>query len=313
MAETMEALGRKLATGEELRSVVGTMKGLAAVSIHEYERSVRSLRSFTRTVELGFQILFERHPEALPREGHARGERPAVVVIGSDQGMCGTLNREIVSHSRRWLSEHGDEWAGEPLICAAGARVVRRWEMAGVSPDELIDLPGSVEGISRTIQDLVLRIDEWQRERGIGRVIVFHQVPQQRTSHRPHTQQVVPLDVSRMRVISRRQWRTNQIPGIPEEAGWREILAGLTREDLRISLFRSFAEARAAEHGARLAAMQSAERNIEERLEELSRRYHRVRQGQITREILDIVAGFEALEGSDRNGPRSAQEAATGA
>lgn len=298
MAETMEALGRKLGTGEELRSVVGTMKGLAAVSIHEYERSVRSLRSFTRTVELGFQILFQRHPESLPRDGRLRNERPAVVVIGSDQGMCGTLNREIVSHARRWLSEHAGEWRGEPLICASGARVVRRWEMAGVIPDQIIALPGSVEGISRTVQELVLRIDEWQREEGIGRVVIFHQAPRQRTSHRPHTQQVVPLDVSRMHVISRRTWRTNQVPDTPEGVDWREVLAGLTREDLRISLFRAFAEARASEHGARLAAMQSAERSIEERLDDLRRRYHRVRQGQITREILDIVAGFEALEGA---------------
>ena len=59
------------------------------------------------------------------------------------------------------------------------------------------------------------------------------------------------------------------------------------------------AEALASEHATRLAAMQSAERNIEERREDLTAAYRRKRQEKITRELMDVVAGYEAVGGRE--------------
>ena len=58
------------------------------------------------------------------------------------------------------------------------------------------------------------------------------------------------------------------------------------------------AEAKTAEHGARLSAMQAAEQNIDDRLVTLRTRYHQLRQALITEELLDVVSGFEALDSS---------------
>lgn len=76
---------------------------------------------------------------------------------------------------------------------------------------------------------------------------------------------------------------------------WEDLLTGLLRQDLFIALYRAVAEAKAAEHGARLAAMQAAEQNIEERLDQLRNEYHQLRQAEITEQLLDVVSGFEAL------------------
>jgi F-type H+-transporting ATPase subunit gamma len=84
------------------------------------------------------------------------------------------------------------------------------------------------------------------------------------------------------------------LPASPHERG--VLLAGLLREDLFIALYRAVAEAKTAEHGARLSAMQAAEQNIEERITTLRNQYHQLRQAQITEELLDVVSGFEALE-----------------
>jgi F-type H+-transporting ATPase subunit gamma len=64
-------------------------------------------------------------------------------------------------------------------------------------------------------------------------------------------------------------------------------------------LFRASAESLASENASRLAAMQSAERNIEDRLDDLNRQYRHERQTSITEELLDIAAGFEALGGGE--------------
>jgi F-type H+-transporting ATPase subunit gamma len=66
------------------------------------------------------------------------------------------------------------------------------------------------------------------------------------------------------------------------------------RQHYFVVLFRACAESLAAEHGSRLAAMQAAEKNVDERLEEVTGRFRRVRQERITSELLDVVSGFEA-------------------
>ena len=81
-----------------------------------------------------------------------------------------------------------------------------------------------------------------------------------------------------------------------------DLLAALLREWFFVELFRVCAESLASEHASRLLAMQTAERNITDRLAELNTVYRQQRQEAITSELLDVVAGFEALAGS-----RSAQ------
>lgn len=77
----------------------------------------------------------------------------------------------------------------------------------------------------------------------------------------------------------------------------RELLSALLHQYFAVTLFRACAESLASEHGSRLSAMQSAEKNLEERLEEVTSEYQRIRQDAITGELLDVVSGFEALKG----------------
>jgi len=77
---------------------------------------------------------------------------------------------------------------------------------------------------------------------------------------------------------------------------WPTLVA-LVREYLFVSLFRAYAESLASENASRLAAMQSAEKNIDELLEDLNRNSHRLRQSDIDEELFDVVSGFEAMIG----------------
>jgi F-type H+-transporting ATPase subunit gamma len=79
-----------------------------------------------------------------------------------------------------------------------------------------------------------------------------------------------------------------------------QLFQSLIREYLFVSLFRAFAESLASEDASRLANMQVAERNIEDRLGELFSQFRQSRQSSITSELLDIVAAFEAFKGNGR-------------
>ena len=83
-------------------------------------------------------------------------------------------------------------------------------------------------------------------------------------------------------------------------AGGTTTLRALIREYLFISLFRACAESLASENASRLAAMQRAEKNIDELLEDLNRTFHRLRQSGIDEELFDVVSGFEALSGEEQ-------------
>jgi F-type H+-transporting ATPase subunit gamma len=77
--------------------------------------------------------------------------------------------------------------------------------------------------------------------------------------------------------------------------GGTGALRALIREYVFVSLFRACAESLASENASRLAAMERADRNIDELLENLHGTFHRVRQGGIDEELFDVLSGFEAL------------------
>lgn len=291
---TLETLDRKLRIGEELHSVVATMKGLSAVAIHDYERAMAALREYTTVVERGLQVVFFRRPDSVPEEPPDRG-RVAMIVIGTDQGLCGPINREIAITARDWSEEHRVD-PEQRLVVALGLRAARELELLGMPPSEHEDLPGSVDGISRVVDDLIVRIDGWRTTEDVHRVLVFFQHPMQRTQRTPRMFQVLPADANRLRGIAERPWPTGMLPSFPH--GREELLSALLREDLFVALYRALAEAKTAEHGARLSAMQAAEQNIEDRIADLRVAYHQLRQAKITEEILDVVSGFEAFEDS---------------
>ena len=77
-------------------------------------------------------------------------------------------------------------------------------------------------------------------------------------------------------------------------------LRALLREYLFVSLFRACAESLASENASRLAAMQRADKNIDELLENLNGKFHRLRQAGIDEELFDVISGFEALSGEKK-------------
>lgn len=108
---TIEALKRRIDSTRKLKSVVCTMKSLAAVNIRQYEGAAASLSDYTRTVEMGLQAVLMNRPGARVLVRKAPLERVGAVVFGSDQGMCGPLNEGIVRHARETLAA----WMSRPM------------------------------------------------------------------------------------------------------------------------------------------------------------------------------------------------------
>lgn len=290
--ETVEHLKRRIESTEDLQSVVKTMKALAAVKIRQFERAAESLEDYHQTVVMGLCALFRSGGADRAILRTAPGRTPGCVVFGSDQGMCGQLNDQVVAHTLTYLEELGVDPA-ERVVLAVGERARSRLEEQGQPVEATMAVPGGVDGITPRVRDLLQKITVWQ-ERGVARVILFHSEPLSGASYRPRTVRLLPLDRAWIRQLQETPWPTRALPffrGDPQG-----LFSGLIREYLFAGLFRAFAQSLASENASRLASMQGAEKNIEERLAELQNRFHQQRQMSITEELLDIVAGFEALQ-----------------
>ena len=290
--QTLDVLKRRINSAEDLYSIVRTMKALAAVSIRQYEKAVASLVEYNRTTELGLHVILTDRGQELLEEELRPGERAGAIIFGSDQGMCGQFNDVIAEFAVNNLIEMGIGKEDSPRL-SVGVRVEARLLGTGYPSDEHLSLPGSVAGISPLVQSVLLAIDGWRLDQDVNSIYLFYNRPISGAAYRPTMVRLLPIDVERLRSIETKTWPSHSLPVFTMDR--RRLLAALIRQHLFVLLFRAFAESAASENAARLAAMQSAERNIEDRLAELNQQYHGLRQNSITSELLDIVSGFEVL------------------
>ncbi len=291
MSDTAASLRRKIASAGELESVVRTMKAMAASSIGQYESAVHSLDDYYRTVELGLVACF-RQGESLA--GTTRAEQKetgaiGAVVFGSDQGLVGQFNDVMAEFVVNTLGN----LPGKKTVWAVGERIQSRLAGTDLLPGEGFILPNSISAITPLVGQILIEI-ETHREKGeIAQVYLFHNRPKSGAIYTPVSQRLLPLDDVWRRDLATIRWPTGNLPQVMN-GGERTLLA-FVREYLFVSLFRACAESLASENASRLAAMQRAEKNIDERLEDLNRTFHRLRQSSIDEELFDVVSGFEAL------------------
>ncbi|MGB5985681.1 MAG: F0F1 ATP synthase subunit gamma [Desulfobacterales bacterium] len=289
---SLERLKRQIESTHDLQSVVKTMKALAAVNIRQFEKAVKALKGYNETVEAGLQaVLRDRPGFSITARGTAGG-RLGAVVFGSDQGMCGALNETIVAHALSALEEQNG--GNPPQLVAVGVRALNRLEEEGRQVARLFSVPGSVGAVSGLVRKLLLTIEQWLEASAIQGVLLFHCTPKSKAAYAPRQVRLLPVDRQWLSQIRQRAWPGKQLPWF--SMAWDPLFAALIRQYLFVSLYRAAAESLAAENASRLAAMQGAESNIAERLDELQAQYHRQRQMGITEELLDIVSGFEALQ-----------------
>ncbi len=294
MSDTTASLRRKIRSAGDLQSVVRTMKALAASSIGQYEKSVRALADYYRTVELGLSACFrETEPAAFQVERKRETDAGAIgaVVFGSDQGLVGQFNDVVADYAFKTLAV----LPGKPQVWAVGERVHARLADTGLPLMRLFAVPNSVQAITPLVGQIQIESEAHRAKGEYSRVYVFHNRPQSGALYEPVSQRLLPLDAQWQQGLANVRWPTGTLPEVM--GGGTGTLRALIREYLFISLFRACAESLESENASRLAAMERADKNIDELLEHLHGTFHRLRQSGIDEELFDVISGLEALVG----------------
>jgi F-type H+-transporting ATPase subunit gamma len=297
MTDTTASLRRKIASADDLKSVVRTMKALAASNISQYENAVRALDDYYRTVQLGLLACFQHNQfNAIPEQIQHKPNETSIgaVVFGSDQGLVGQFNDVIAQYAVETLNG----LSGKKTLWAVGERVQLRLLEVGLVPLQLFSVPNLISLITPLVGQILIELEN-QREKGaMNQVYLFYNRSKSGAVYEPVQQRLLPQDEAWLTELKKSSWPTKNLPEII--GGTPESLPALMREYLFVSLFRACAESLASENASRLTAMQRAEKNIAELREELNLNFHRLRQNAIDEELFDVISGFEALAGDTK-------------
>lgn len=300
MSDTTENLRRKIKSASDLQSVVRTMKALTASSIGQYERSVEALADYYRTIELGLHACLPRDgaPLAASSASTARYNSTPVnaIVFGSDQGLVGQFNDVVAEFAFGQLSQFLE--IKRPVkIWAVGERVRDRLLDLGLIDVGLNSVPNSVAAISPLVGQILVDNQVGQGDALVSNLQLFYNRPLAAAIYEPVTKQLLPLDEAWRQNLISLTWPTKTVP--EAIGGKANALRPLISSYLFVSLFRACAESLASENASRLAAMQRAEKNIDDLLEDLNGSFHRLRHSNIDEELFEVVSGFEALGARD--------------
>lgn len=282
--QQVEAVRKKIAITKDLLSVVKTMKALAAVNIRHFENAAKGVGEYAEVIEDGWTVFF-RNAGILPRSG--KDGLDVVLAIGSDQGMCGQFNDISRVQALKVMDELSSN--GRKVSCwTCGERIRGALEDSGVSVDLNFRVPGSLRGVNSIVDEIERSLEDWKSSH---RMHGFSIVNNLYASSGPNVaaRHVLPLHQR----SGNTKWTGRSLPmtNIPDQ----DLFSTLFREHLYISIYGAIVQSLAAENSARLMAMQVAEKNIIEHVGLLEFQFRNTRQGTITGELLDIVAGVEAV------------------
>lgn len=308
MSQTIATLMRQIRGATDLQSVVRTMKAMAASKIVQFESSVRALADYSRTVELALGVCLrevdqpQRVSVRVPEKPDADARRlissqataaniTAAIVFGSDQGLVGQFNAIIADEALKTLSRFQDKH----MIWAVGERVHSRLADTDSQLIGRFNVPSTVRAIAPLVGQLLIEYETQTERHPANQLFLFYNRLTVGSLYEPVIQRLLPLDDPWRRRLCETPWPAKNLPQVLGNEV--QTIRKLTGEYLFVSVFRACTESLASENASRLAAMQPADKNIEELLGTLNSSLHRQRQSGIDEELFDVVSGFEALKG----------------
>jgi len=300
--ETLESIRNKTEGAKDLKSVVRAMKAMASSNIVQYQTAVSSLGDYYHTVALGIIAYFRAEKieaisnkkETINNSKTSKDKLICAIVFGSDQGLVGQFNDSMAD----FVSTSLNTLTGKKEIWAIGERVQLLLSDAGLNATTLYHVPNAVGEITPLVQQILTKTEEGQEKQSINEFYIFHNQPKPGSGYQHVMQRFLPLDEKWKDSLQELQWPTKLPPQIA--GGARSTLLALISGYLFTSLFKACAESLASENASRLEAMQRAEKNIGDLLDDLNKKYHRLRQSSIDEELFDVVSGFEALKGGTK-------------
>jgi F-type H+-transporting ATPase subunit gamma len=274
---TMEQLARlraRLATLTELGDIIVAMRALAVAALQESRQALPAVSRYALLIESGISdvaAMLDVTAESVPEDDAC--ETQTICIIGSEHGFVGDLNTELLAAS---------DIAKPYRLIIVGRRLQSASVERGLTIAETLPMTTHVAGVPLLARKIAERIGAATRVR-----LLTAQREASKAGIHVRSRQVLPVKLPAP--------GTRSSPPPLSQLKPRVLLAELAGEYLLAEINRALIEALAEENQTRLGVLTAANKNISDKLEDLRRTEHTLRQETITAELLDVVVGAQAI------------------
>jgi F-type H+-transporting ATPase subunit gamma len=295
---TLKAIRRRIASVKSTQQVTGAMKLVAAARLRRAQESLINARPYSEAlVRVADSVLGAERDLLGPAES-AR-EEALIVVVASDRGLCGAYNTGLLklAEEQGKLLRNGGL---TPRFFAVGRRAADHFRRQRIQVvGEQVNNPRLANvGLARALGRKMLSAYQVGEVREVG--IVYSRF-RSALSQRPVYERLLPLEAPGEKREAESKAAEGsagaQVTEYLVEPDRERLIPQVLRSYIEAAVFHALLEAEASEQGARMTAMDSATKNATEMIERLTLEMNRTRQAQITKELMDIVGGAEALRG----------------
>jgi F-type H+-transporting ATPase subunit gamma len=298
---SLQSVRRKIGSVKKTQKITKAMKMVAAAKLKRMQNRILAARPYALKMRETIRNLSKRvnrdaHPLLRKREGEHRNV--VVTVVTSDRGLCGAFNTNILRTAITALKELESRGVQVEVgvVGRKGRDFFRRrgWTMRREVVD-IFDKLSFEHGM--VMGEEFPAIDDYVAGR-IDAVYVIYNEFKSAVQQRVVVERLLPIDwIVEISSVKDLDQPTETTPGgYLYEPSEDELLKQLLHRNFHVQAYRMLLESSAAEQGARMAAMDGATRNAGELIKKLTTYYNKTRQGVITKELMDIVGGAEALK-----------------
>ena len=291
---SLKDLRNRIASVKSIRKITRAMQLTAASKLRRAQEAAEAARPYAEKMQavLANVAASMGHNGNAPKllTGTGSDQRHLLVVMTADRGLCGSFNTNIAKLARQRIEALKREGKQVKILCVGrkgrdqlkrlyGAMIIDTIEFTGI---RRIGFDQAV-AVSKRVFELFDRGD-------VDVVTMFFGRFKSVISQIPTAQRLIPAEIPTG--VKTADLKGGVYDYEPDEA---EILADLLPRNVTVQVFKGLLENQASEEGARMAAMDAATRNAGDVIDDLSLRYNRSRQAQITKELIEIISGAEAL------------------
>jgi len=283
-----------------MEQITKAMKLVAAAKLRRAQDRVIAARPYANTMARVLGRLAERTADYKHPMLERRGDKHYVVaLVTADKGLCGGFNTNLIKAAQQFMREHSDKQIDLVAVGRKGRDFFRRRpvslvrEYVGVT-ERSLDHADAAQ-IAREMMDMFTAEDST-----VDRVYLIYNEFKSVISQRVTVKQLLPIGAEELGArgvdAAASGGSTDLVDYIWEQPP-AEIFGRLLPRFVETQVFYALLESVASEQGARMTAMDSASKNAGDVIQSLTLNMNRVRQASITREIIEVVSGAQALEG----------------
>jgi F-type H+-transporting ATPase subunit gamma len=282
---------RRIRSVKNTQQITRAMKFIAAARLRRAQETAVSLRPYAAGIREVLRSAMSRieNPEQFPLLVERPEERVLVLVAAGERGLCGAFNANVLRRAFEFLREKNDK-SVEVIAIAKKSRDAfrkRSWKIAG----EYVDVTTRADlGTARKIAAEVMKIYEAHQADSVYLIYnEFKNVMAQTL----RVEKLLPLERAALGEPSKDAPQTSSTDAVDYlyEQPAAAIFNKLVPRYVEMQIYRMLAETSAAEHAARMTAMESATSNASDVIDALTLHMNKVRQAAITREIIEVVSG----------------------